>query len=164
VCLQGFEAPVGRESVPRFWCFLRTGATEVSRVNPGRPTTSCSGAICLECAVGRTGYDPRVRVAATCALIATVILSACGRGTGPTTDAARLTEVEAAKLAVADAVDGTKDHVVAKCAVCKLAMDGNTERVSRYAGYQLHFCSQECKKTFDHDPRAVLRRLPMPKR
>jgi YHS domain-containing protein len=43
-------------------------------------------------------------------------------------------------------------------------MDGTSEHVSRYAGYELHFCSSECKETFDHDPHAVLGRLHAPAR
>ena len=89
---------------------------------------------------------------------------ACGREAGPPRGAAGATEAEAAKLKAADAADGTADRVVAKCAVCGLAMDGTPDHVSLYAGYELHFCSAECKETFDQDPRAVLRRLPMPKR
>jgi YHS domain-containing protein len=42
-------------------------------------------------------------------------------------------------------------------------MDGTSEHVSRYAGYELHFCSSECKETFDHDPQVVLRRLRTPR-
>jgi YHS domain-containing protein len=105
-----------------------------------------------------------MRFAAVWVLLGLVVLGACGRGRGPAAGAARATESEAAKLEAADAADGAKDHVVAKCAVCGLAMEGTPEHVSRYAGYELHFCSQECKETFDHDPRAVLRRLPTPPR
>ena len=97
-------------------------------------------------------------------LIGTMLLLACGRGPGPARGATRSTEAEAAKLRTADAADGANDRVVAKCAVCKLAMEGTTEHVSRYAGYELRFCSAECKETFDHDPHAALRRLSVPAR
>jgi YHS domain-containing protein len=103
-----------------------------------------------------------MRVAAIWVLLGVVVLGACGRGRGPAVGAARATESEAAKLEAADAADGAKDHVVAKCAVCGLGMDGKPEHASRYAGYELHFCSDECKETFDHDPSAVLRRLTAP--
>ena len=128
------------------------------------PAAPCSHANGLKSVAAWTGYDPRVRVAATCALIGAVILVACGRGTGPTSGTTRSTEVEAARLRAADGVDGTTDRVVSKCAVCKLAMDGTTEHSSRFEGYELHFCSPECKETFDHDPHAVLRRLHAPQR
>ena len=99
-----------------------------------------------------------------CVLIGAVILGACGRGAGPAPDATGATEAEAGKLQGADAADGTNDHVVVKCVVCGLTMDGTSEHVSRYAGYELHFCSAECKETFDHDPPAVLGRLHAPAR
>jgi len=118
----------------------------------------------MELGVARSGYDSCVRVAAIWVLLGAVVLGACGRGAGTTPGAARSAEAEAAKLQAADAADGTKDHVVAKCAVCGLAMDGTSEHVSRYAGYELHFCSSECKETFDHDPHAVLGRLHAPAR
>jgi len=104
-----------------------------------------------------------VRVAVTCALIGAVILVACGRGAGERAGD-RLAQEETARLEAADGADGTTDRVVSKCAVCKLVMKGTTEHASRYAGYELHFCSAECKETFDHDPRAVIRRLSLPAR
>jgi len=97
-------------------------------------------------------------------LLGVATLAGCGRGPAVTPGATKADETEAAKLAAADAADGAKDHIVAKCAVCDLAMEGTPEHVSRYAGYELHFCSQECKETFDHDPHAVLRRPPIPPR
>jgi YHS domain-containing protein len=89
---------------------------------------------------------------------------ACGRGAGTAPGAAGPTEAEAATLKRADAADGASDRVVSKCAVCGLAMDGTAEHASSFAGYDLHFCSSECKDAFDHDPRAVLRRLSVPAR
>lgn len=56
-------------------------------------------------------------------------------------DAATLTAI----LATADAADGTTDMVVAKCAGCKLGMDGKAENSLQAHGYTLHFCSPECK-------------------
>jgi YHS domain-containing protein len=93
------------------------------------------------------------------AMVGAAAFAACGKGAArPVGD--RPTEAEASRLEAADAADGVKDHVVAKCAVCGLGMDGKPEHASRYAGYELHFCSDECKETFDHDPHAVIRRLP----
>lgn len=63
-------------------------------------------------------------------------------------------------LAAADLADGQADRVVHRCAVCSLGMDGSAEHASVYAGYTFHLCSTHCKETFDHDPAAVLRRLP----
>ena len=97
-----------------------------------------------------------------CMLVGVAALAACGRGPAATPGATKADETETAKLESADASDGTEDHIVVKCAVCGLGMDGTPEHVSRYAGYELRFCSRECKETFDHDPHAVLRRLPTP--
>lgn len=97
-------------------------------------------------------------------LLGAVVLGACGRGARTAPSAARAPQPEAAKLEAADAADGAKDHIVASCAVCGLAMDGTTEHTSRYAGYELRFCSSECKETFDHDPHLVLGRLAAPTR
>jgi YHS domain-containing protein len=105
-----------------------------------------------------------MRVAVMWVLLGAIVVTGCGRGAGKAPSAARATEAEAANLEAADAADGAQDHIVTKCAVCGLAMEGTPEHVSRYAGYALHFCSQECKETFDHDPHAVLRKLPTPGR
>ena len=67
-----------------------------------------------------------------------------------------------ARLAAADAADGATDHVVSKCATCRLGMDGVAQYSARYAGYELRFCSAECKQTFEQDPVAVIRKLPPP--
>ena len=65
-----------------------------------------------------------------------------------------------AGLAAADAADGTTDHVVSRCATCRLGMDGVAQYSATYAGYEMHFCSTECKQTFEQDPAAVIRKLP----
>lgn len=100
-----------------------------------------------------------MRMGMAYALLGLAVLAGCGRG-GGVGAAPGADKAEAAKLAAADAADGARDHVIAKCAVCGLAMDGTAEHVSHYAGYELRFCSGECKETFDHDPHAVIRRLP----
>ena len=68
-----------------------------------------------------------------------------------------------ARLAAADAADGTVDHVVSKCATCRLGMDGVAQYTATYAGYEMRFCSPECKETFERDRGAVIRELPAPK-
>jgi YHS domain-containing protein len=104
-----------------------------------------------------------MRQTAAWPLLVLAALAACDRG-GGTGPAAQPSQVEAARLEAADAADGVKDHVVAKCAVCGLGMDGTAEHVSRYGGYELRFCSRECRETFDHDPHAVIGRLHPPAR
>lgn len=69
-------------------------------------------------------------------------------------DEAKPTDVSPAQeaiLAKADAMDGTTDHVVSKCGMCALRMDGNDAHVSKVGDYELHFCSEECKESFDEN-------------
>jgi len=47
-------------------------------------------------------------------------------------------EVEA-KLAAADAQDGTTDKVISGCLMCGLRMEGSADFTSAHAGYTLHF-------------------------
>jgi YHS domain-containing protein len=96
-------------------------------------------------------------------LLAVAILSlACGRssGPGPAKPPTPPSREILAKLRAADAADGQADKLVARCAVCGLAMAGTPDHASKFAGYELHFCSAECKQTFDHDPARVIARLP----
>lgn len=65
----------------------------------------------------------------------------------------------AAFLVAADSADGAEDKVVARCAVCGLAMDGSAEITSTYAGYTFHHCSAHCRELFDRGPVEVLARL-----
>ncbi len=61
-----------------------------------------------------------------------------------------IAEVEA-KLAKADALDGTADKVVTKCASCALGMDGSAEHSVKVLDYTMHFCTEGCAKTFAED-------------
>lgn len=62
-------------------------------------------------------------------------------------------------LAAADAHDGAADHVVHECAGCALGMPGAPEHVVKHAGYELHFCSESCKRGFEADPAGGLAKL-----
>lgn len=62
-------------------------------------------------------------------------------------------------LQQADAMDGTEDKVVHKCAGCSLGMDGSAEHAVTVDGYELHFCSDSCKADFEKDPEAGKKRL-----
>jgi len=62
-----------------------------------------------------------------------------------------------AKLAKADALDGATDHVVSKCGMCNLRMPGSDAHKTMIGDYELHFCSDHCKESFDKDAnKAVL--------
>ena len=54
-------------------------------------------------------------------------------------------------LAAADAADGTEDKVVAKCAGCKLGMDGSADYALNVEQYEMHFCGTDCKSRFAED-------------
>ena len=65
----------------------------------------------------------------------------------------------AAILAKADAADGVEDKVVSKCSMCSLGMDGDASHTTTHEGYELHFCSNSCKKSFEKDPEKGLAAL-----
>jgi len=56
-----------------------------------------------------------------------------------------------AKLAAADAADGTTDMIVMKCAGCGLGMDGKKENTLVVEEYSLYFCKPDCKDRFAED-------------
>ena len=56
-----------------------------------------------------------------------------------------------AKLAEADALDGTTDKIIQRCASCALGMDGKSEHALELSGYTLYFCSGSCQEEFAKD-------------
>ena len=68
-----------------------------------------------------------------------------------------------AKLAAADAFDGTTDKIVSKCPGCALAMDGKSEHALEVSGYKLYFCAEECKAKFEKDANKAILALKIPK-
>lgn len=60
-------------------------------------------------------------------------------------------------LVKADALDGTTDKIVSKCAGCGLSMDGDPAHAAKVGEFTLHLCSVECKADFEKDAtKAVL--------
>jgi YHS domain-containing protein len=57
-----------------------------------------------------------------------------------------------AVLAVMDAADGTTDMKVSKC-MCGMTVD-NDDHASHIEGYDVRFCSVDCKDMFDKDAAA----------
>jgi hypothetical protein len=55
-------------------------------------------------------------------------------------------------LAKADAHDGKVDQVVSECAMCGLGMAGDPANDHQHEGYELHFCSSDCRDNFAADP------------
>ena len=52
------------------------------------------------------------------------------------------------RLEEADKADGVTDHVIGKCYVCGLGMDGSEKFAVKVQGYTAHLCSQACQKEF----------------
>lgn len=82
-----------------------------------------------------------------------LVLPACRKETPKTQRAVVEVSAEAlprvnAKLAAVDAMDGTPDKVVSKCAGCGLAMDGKPQFVLAVGDYDMHFCSEHCRNDF----------------
>jgi hypothetical protein len=75
-----------------------------------------------------------------------------------TTDRTALLE----KLSAADELDGVADRVVSKCGGCALTMDGSEENVLEVAGYEMRFCSKECKDKFARNPEDTVLTLTIP--
>ena len=67
-----------------------------------------------------------------------------------------------AKLAKADAFDGTTDKIISKCPTCKLQMDGSSEHAAEVSGYTVYFCSEKCKAEFTKDTMNSINDLEIP--
>lgn len=108
---------------------------------------------------GSTIAVMRHALIAGCALA--LVIVGCGKAevSRPVAAATPAAASEEARLVAADLADGAEDHVVSKCAVCNLSMDGKPEFASTYSGYSFHLCSAHCKETFDHDPAKVVARI-----
>ncbi len=71
-------------------------------------------------------------------------------------------EAVVAKLGQADALDGTVDKIVTKCAACALRMDGDQENKLEVHGYAMHFCSDGCKGKYAAEPDKAIMALKIP--
>ncbi len=59
-------------------------------------------------------------------------------------------------LKTADLVDGKEDHVISKCYVCELGMDGKADLTEQVHGYTVHLCSKMCKEHFHEEAEKVI--------
>ncbi len=89
-------------------------------------------------------------------LASLLVLGACSKDKAPKETPADQKGELKARLAAADAADGTTDNVVHKCATCALRMDGSADNELELEGYTLHFCSAHCKETCAKDPLKTL--------
>ena len=67
-----------------------------------------------------------------------------------------------AALVRADIADGKEDHLVGKCILCQLHMNGQEANAATIGDYTVHLCSAYCKQQFEADPSQALNALPRP--
>ncbi len=67
------------------------------------------------------------------------------------------------KLQQADQLDGKEDHVIGKCYVCGLGMDGKAEHAAEFEGYTAHLCSDMCCKHFKENADKLIAETSIPK-
>ena len=87
-----------------------------------------------------------------------IAATATVRAAGASKDKAAMKAI----LAKADLVDGEADHIISKCAGCKLGMDGESIHATKRGNYTLHFCSEHCKDTFSKDIKQSILALHVP--
>lgn len=63
----------------------------------------------------------------------------------------------------ADALDGTKDHVIGKCYVCSLGMNGSDKFAVKAGGYTAHLCSKSCQQEFEKSTEEIVLHTKLPK-
>ena len=116
-------------------------------------------------------FTKRIIRAASCVAfsLVTVAFVGCRKETAepspalaPATAASKDKMAIRARLAEADLVDGEADHIVSKCASCEPGMDGSHEHGIKIAGYELLFCSADCKDEFAKDTNASILALVIP--
>lgn len=73
-----------------------------------------------------------------------------------------LTKDAIARLEKADAVDGKTDHVIGKCYVCGLGMDGSEKFTVDVAGYKAHLCSKGCQNEFESSAETIVLETEIP--
>jgi hypothetical protein len=67
-----------------------------------------------------------------------------------------------ARLEQADKADGTADHVIGKCYVCGLGMNGSEKFAVKVEGYQAHLCSENCQNEFAEHADEIVARTAIP--
>lgn len=88
-------------------------------------------------------------------LFAASLLIGCGE-TESQAPLESVTGVVEANLALADQLDGSKDHTVGKCYVCALGMDGKPEFSIEVQGYRAQLCSEHCRDHFAQNWRTII--------
>ncbi len=107
----------------------------------------------------------RIFLLATLALCVAVL--GCGKSTETATTATPATAEPASEatlvaLQKADLLDGTEDHVIGKCYVCQLGMDGEEQITCEVHGYTARLCSEACRAHFEASPDEVIASTKIP--
>jgi hypothetical protein len=67
-----------------------------------------------------------------------------------------------ARLEEADKADGAADHVIGKCYVCGLGMNGSEKFVVKVDDYQAHLCSEACQQEFADNADEIVAKTAIP--
>lgn len=105
----------------------------------------------------------------TLLLTTALLLTGCGETestppaeASPETSEVSLSPEMEAKLKLADQLDGSEDHVIGKCYVCSLGMDGKSELTVEVDGYTANLCSDACRKHFADNWQTVVANTDVP--
>lgn len=66
------------------------------------------------------------------------------------------------KLANADKADGLEDHVIGKCYVCGLGMNGSEKFAVKLEDYKALLCSQACQREFEESADKLVMQTEIP--
>ncbi|MDX1929796.1 MAG: hypothetical protein SFV81_24935 [Pirellulaceae bacterium] len=80
----------------------------------------------------------------------------------PPSATAVVSKESAARLEEADKADGTADHVIGKCYVCGLGMNGSEKFTVKVGDYQAHLCSEACQQQFTENAEEIVAKTEIP--
>jgi hypothetical protein len=80
----------------------------------------------------------------------------------PVSATAVLSKESVSRLEDADKADGAADHVIGKCYVCGLGMNGSEKFVVKVDGYQAHLCSEACQREFAEHADEIVAKTAIP--
>ena len=74
-----------------------------------------------------------------------------------------LSQAALSLLEEADTMDGKTDHVIGKCYVCGLGMDGSDKFAVKVQDYTAHLCSAGCQHEFEASTEKIVLETKIPK-
>lgn len=74
-----------------------------------------------------------------------------------------LSQAAQSLLVEADRMDGKTDHVIGKCYVCGLGMDGSDKYAVKVQDYTAHLCSAGCQHEFETSTEKIVLETKIPK-